>query len=69
MQSCFDMLGELIKFNTEGFKCLNSKLLEKEAENEKDNVIHFLIHPAFLDLEFLSEEGGKKCFFSGFHNF
>ena len=37
------MLGELIKFNTEGFKCLNSKLLEKEAENEKDNVIHLSI--------------------------
>ena len=29
LQSCFDMLAELIKFNCEGFKVLNKELKDK----------------------------------------
>ena len=30
VQSCFDMLGELIKFNTKGFQIINDELLDNE---------------------------------------
>jgi hypothetical protein len=30
LQSCFDMLGELIKFNTYGFDILNRELADPE---------------------------------------
>jgi hypothetical protein len=30
LQSCFDMLGELIKFNTDGFEILNRELSDPE---------------------------------------
>jgi Trpc4-associated protein len=30
VQSCFDMLGELIKFNSKGFQLLNDKLIDNE---------------------------------------
>jgi Trpc4-associated protein len=33
LQSCFDMLGELIKFNTNGFDILNKQLNEIEKVN------------------------------------
>jgi Trpc4-associated protein len=30
LQSCFDMLGELVKFNTDGFDILNKELVDNE---------------------------------------
>ena len=36
LQSCFDMLGELVKFNSGGFEILHKELFETEKVSEID---------------------------------
>jgi hypothetical protein len=63
------MLGELIKFNCEGFICLNKKLVEIDQESGKDNVDEFIriintslvdsnmfLRSVFLSIDFFQNE-------------
>lgn len=45
LQSCFDMLGELIKFNTNGFDILNKQL----NETDKFNMLLRMINQSLVD--------------------
>lgn len=45
IQSCFDMLGELVKFNSHGFRILDKELFDKE----KFNMFMRLINQSLVD--------------------
>jgi Trpc4-associated protein len=45
LQSCFDMLGELVKFNTDGFDILNKEL----ADTDKFNMLSTMINQSLID--------------------
>jgi Trpc4-associated protein len=48
LQSCFDMLGELIKFNMTGFASLNRELENQEKVRLSESFMHKKIKKYFV---------------------
>lgn len=66
LQSCFDMLGELIKFNSHGFRILDNELADKEKFNMLVRMIdqslvdsNMFLRAIFLSIEFFENNGAE----------